>query len=183
MRILWAILLVGNGFAEPLELPRGWMHPVAEDFQGAWRKASPSRYLELGVDLDCDESADSAVILQPEKGPGIGLFVFLRDSAGWRKAKLLFDSRKDAPGLKSLSGRERSKLQFWYRSQFGIRPAERGLFPTACGQGYRLCEKGEKKKVELECGGIDFFPNDQSGNTYFFRDRKKKKFLSALMND
>lgn len=180
---LLAFILFGTNLAQSFDLPKGWKTPEDSSFLGAWRKPSPTKYLTASVDINCDGLMDSFLILQPEKGLGIGLFAFLQKSDGSYKSGLLFDSRKDAAGLKGISEKEKKKLQFRYSSFFGIRIAERGIYPTACGQGYRACEKGEKRKIEIECGGIDLFPIDQGGNLNFYWDRKKKKILSAVMSD
>jgi hypothetical protein len=184
LKALAFLVLIGACVAHGFEPPKGWKMPVDSSFDGAWRKASPARYLSMGLDIDCDGYVDSAVILQPDKGLGIGLFVFLQDSAGGFKPKLVFDSRKDVAELKGLSEKEKKKIQFRYSSFYGIKAAARGIYPTACGQGYRPCERGERRKIEIECGGIDFFPSDQEGgNMDIYWDRKSKKILRALMND
>lgn len=179
-----AILLsFGLGVGEAFELPKGWIAPVDSTFLGAWRKPSPSRYLAASTDMNCDGLPDSAMILQPALGRGIGLFLFLQDSNGNYKAKLLFDSRKQGADLKGRTELEKAKVQWRYRTFYGIRAVERGLYPTACGQGYRICGKGEKRRIEVECGGIDFYSSDQGGNIHFYWDRKRNRYLSAVMSD
>ena len=180
---LLAILVSASVSMGSPVLPEGWMLPVHSNFDGAWRKTSPSKYLKLGADLDCDGNVDSVFILQPVKGTGMGLFAFMQDSTGAFKAKLLFDSRKDGADIKGRSEKEVNKVQLWYRLLFGIKKVERGIYPTACGRGYMECGKNEKRKVEMACGGIDFFPFEEGGNTGFYWDRSRKKFLSAVMGD
>jgi hypothetical protein len=181
--LLLAVLVLGSISNGSPVLPDGWILPKHSAFDGAWRKSNPSRYLKAGADLDCDGIEDSVFILQPVKGPGMGLFAFLQDAKGSYKPKLLFDSRKDGADLKGRSESEINKVQFWYRSLFGIKAVERGIYPTACGRGYRECGKSEKRKVEMACGGIDFFPFGEGGNINFYWDRGRKKFLSAVMGD
>lgn len=181
--LLFAMVVLASESQGAPSLPKGWILPEHPAFDGAWRKASPSRYLKAGADLNCDGIEDSVFILQPAKGPGIGLFAFLQDGNGAFKAKLLFDSRKDGTDLKGRTEKEVNKVHFWYRSLFGIRIVARGIYPTACGKGYMECGKNEKRKVEMECGGIDFFPFEEGGNINFFWDRGRKKFRSAVMGD
>jgi hypothetical protein len=187
MRITTFILLAAVALASETPgapaLPKGWILPVHPAFDGAWRKTSPSRYLKAGADLNCDGIEDSVFILQPANGPGVGLFAFLGNGKGAYKAKLLFDSRKDGADLKGRTEKEVNKVQFWYRSLFGIKVVERGIYPTACGKGYMECGKNEKRKVEMECGGIDFFPFEEGGNINFFWEPRRKKFSSAVMGD
>ncbi|MDB5103729.1 MAG: hypothetical protein JWP91_1418 [Fibrobacteres bacterium] len=183
MHPLFALLLLGYGFADALELPKGWIIPRDSSFYGAWRKPSPTRYLAAATDINCDGFVDSILILQPEKGRGLGLFAFLQDGNGQYRSSQLFDSRKEAAGLKDLSEKEKAELQWWYRSLSGVKAVERGIYPTACGQGYRACGKDEKRKIEIECGGIDFFPFKQGGDRYFYWNRSKKRILSAVMTD
>ncbi len=180
---LFGLLLFLTGIGQAFELPKGWIMPTDSMFNGAWRKPSPSKYLAAATDINCDGIVDSILILQPAKGRGIGLFAFLQDSNGLYKSSLLFDSRKDAPDLKGLSEMESAKVQIGYRALFGIKTVARGRYATACGQGYRACGKNEKRNIEVACGGIDFFPFGEGGNSNFYWDKKKHKVLSALMND
>lgn len=180
--LLAVLVFAGNSIGAPV-LPEGWILPNHSTFEGAWRKSNPTRYLKAGADLDCDGMEDSVFILQPVKGPGMGLFAFLGNGNGSYKARLLFDSRKDGADLKGRTEKEINKIQLWYRLLFGIKIVKSGLYPTACGRGYMECGKGEKRKVEMACGGIDFFPFEEGGNINFYWDRDRKKFLSAVMGD
>jgi hypothetical protein len=133
--LLLAVLVFGSDSIGAPVLPEGWIPPTHSNFAGAWRKSDPSRYLKAGADLDCDGNEDSVFILQPVKGPGMGLFAFLQDGNGSYKSKLLFDSRKDGADLKGRSEKEINKVQSWYRLLFGIKIVESGIYPTACGAG------------------------------------------------
>lgn len=180
--VLLSAWIFGNSSIGSPELPEGWVLPNHHSFDGAWRKPSPTRYLKMGSDLNCDGFEDSVFILQPVKGPGMGVFAYLQDDNGSYRALKLFDSRK-AGDMKGRTDRDIKREQLWYRSMFGVRAAERGMYPTACGKGYMECGKGERRKVELACGGVDFFPSEAGGNMYFFWVPGTRKFQSAVMGD
>lgn len=112
----------------------------------------------------------------------MGVFAYVDDGKGSYRVEKLFDSRK-AGDMKGRSDRDIKREQLWYRSMFGVKPAEKGIYPTACGKGYMDCGKGETRKVELACGGVDFFPTEAGGNRYFFWVPGRRKFVSAVMGD
>lgn len=176
------LMVVGTCLAGEIPLPSGWIKPINLAFNEEWRKESSSRFLSAGSDFNCDGLIDSAFILEPTKGLGIGLFVCLQESRLF-KCRKLYDSRKDPANTENLSEDTKTQVQLRFRSIYGIKVVENGLARTACGKGYWECEKGEKSEVLIKCKGIDFFPFDQGGDVFYYWEPGRSSFMSAVVTD
>jgi hypothetical protein len=164
-------------------LPEGWKKPEGKGFQAKWRLKNPEKFLSVGDDFNCDGLTDSAFILQPSSGSGVGLFVFLRDSSGGFSHRCLYDSRSDSANIKNLTREQKDQIQLRFRSIYGIGVVEKGLYKTACGKDYYDCEKNEPTEALLKCKGIDFFPYDSGGNIYYYWEPITNSFHSQTMSD
>jgi hypothetical protein len=181
--IILFVCCTSNGGSETIVLPDGWKKPTDKIFQAKWRSKDTHKYLAVGGDFNCDGLVDSAFILQPITGSGIGIFVFTQEKTGSYEINLLYDSRTDKANIDNLTEEQKSQVQARYRSMYGIQIANQGLYQTACGKEYYDCAKGEPKEILLKCVGIDFFLYDAGGNRFFYWDNLQKIFLFQWMSD
>jgi hypothetical protein len=170
LSILFQLSIIAFAESE-IFLPTGWKRPSDPIFNQAWRNASKQKYLALGADLNCDGLIDSALILQPESGKGIGVFVFLKDAAGNYKCISIYESMKDKANIENLKPNVKDKIQNQYRVVWGIEEVINGIYKTACGKGYYDCNKGEPEEINLKCSSINFFLSEGANCFYYWDSR------------
>lgn len=145
-------------------LPQGWKLLVF-DTHDDWRKEDPSRYTIIRGDFNGDGIQDTARLLEPEDGAGIGLFVFI--STGKDKFKTyLLDEMKDPDSVHSK----------------GIRKVSPGIYKTACGKGYWPCGKDEVPEISIRYDAIDYFKTE-SASSYIYWDTQTSTFKRIWISD
>jgi hypothetical protein len=135
------------------------------------------------ADFNNDGKLDTAMILESQKGLGIGLFVDFSDSKNDRQHICLYNSETDSANTENLSVAIREKVQKIFRATNGIRLVRKGVYKTACGKGFFDCMKGKPKQVNLDAPGISFFQYDAGFERYYFWNAAKGKFENQQMRD
>lgn len=159
---------------------KDWISSSDQLFKGKWRESSRVRFLSCEADFNGDGVMDTAYIMQPVTGPGIGIFVSLSDRKGENSVVCIYTSERDEP---TAGKKYADRINAWFRMNWGIRVAPAGRHKTACGKGYFDCRKGEPKEINMENQGIDFFHHDAGGNKFFYWDKNLGKFVSQQMSD
>lgn len=156
---------VARSYSQEYLLPPGWRMPSISEIGSEWRRADATKYAIVNGDFNGDGRADKSMLLLSTRNQGFALFVFLsQDDHTFKPYKL--DAKND-------------------RSFFevtGITKVAPGAYRSACGKGYWACSRDEPPEVTLENDGIEYF-RDQSAASYFYWDKRRKKFRRVWISD
>jgi hypothetical protein len=169
--------------ANAIVLPKGWIYPKDLIFLSKWRDRDPNKYLKCSGDFNGDGIVDTAMILQREKGLGMGIFVCLSNSQNAPLMISLYESEADKANIVPGKPDVTEKVLISYRSRYGISTAKPGVYITACGRGFYDCRKNEPEKIRLVAPAIRFFEYDAGYEEFFYWDAKAKKFINQQMSD
>lgn len=162
---------------------KNWRAPKDTLFDAEWRSLDSARYLKRYADFNGDGIIDTAKILEPVNGNGIGIFVFLGDSVKSNEPICLFKSDASSLDFSDLSKTEIMEYQHGYRLSYGITVAGKGNYLTACGRGFYDCDQGEPEDIHLTNPGIYFFQYDAGYAVVFYWDLKRNHFVEQEVGD
>jgi hypothetical protein len=161
------VLILGVGAISGQDkFPKGWRTPTRVEATGDWRQKSRTRFLKVTADFDGDGKPDVAYLLMNDSPKRFGLFVQLSSQPGdWQ---LLHQGylRSSVSGFPDL----------------GIDVVRPGKYDTLCGDDPSACGPDTPGTLNLRTSAIEFFAYGET-STYYYWDRKAKKFLGLAMSD
>ncbi len=171
--ILTGLLLAFvSSLAYPLDLPKGWRFPTAEELQDIGRDQGPDKSARARGDFNGDGIEDEAVLLKSTEFSGEALWVWLSGPSNahtWTKLHQI-DWGPSYPKVDLA---------------MGVETVKPGIHPYGCFCDAKDCNLGtyaQRPKLRLRDPAIAYFKLESSGSMYFW-SRSRKGFLCVVTSD